>query len=303
MSTSPQPGNTRPADPTVAQRLLRPVLLLAVYTLGISYVDWLLDDAIKVSPAAHAALGTILGLLLVVRTNTAYDRWWEGRKLWGQLVNELRNLAVKAQATVRVDAAAKRDFGRMLVNFARALKEHLRDGALIQHLTMYVRLDEPAAPTHIPLDIALRIRQRIFEWRREGFIDGFEELMFDPHARALMEVCGACERIRRTPVIPSYRAFTLQSIYLYLLTLPWALVDQLGWYAAPAISIIAYFMLGLEVVAEDAAEPFGHTQDDLLLDDICRTLEASIEEVSNKGMTLRQMLDRPPPATAPAASP
>src|SRR5262245_34723503 len=113
----------------VSRRIWTSVLAMAVYAFGVVYAEhYVFDDFINIPPSFHALLGAVLGLFLGFRTNTAYDRWWEGRKLWGQLVNESRNLAIKVQAVPRIERAEALSFGRLVINFARALKEHLREG-------------------------------------------------------------------------------------------------------------------------------------------------------------------------------
>jgi putative membrane protein len=262
----------------VASRLTVFVVEIGVYSLGVALLDhYLLGDKLDIHPNFHALLGTVLGLLLVFRTNTAYDRWWEGRKLWGQLVNDSRNLAIKVKSLERIAAAEAHQFGRLLVNFARALKEHLREGIRPKQLSVYRNV--PVEPRHVPAHVALMIRDRVRDWKRHGQIDGYDELILDVHVRALMDICGACERIRKTPITRSYLAFLHQSILIYLVTLPWGVVDLFGWWTVPLTAIITYFMIGIELVAEEVEEPFGRTEDDLLLDDICQGIEASVMEI------------------------
>jgi putative membrane protein len=94
-----------------------------------------------------------------------------------------------------------------------------------------------------------------------------------------MDVCGGCERIRKTPIAASYRTFIRQSITIYLATLPWGVVDLLGWWTVGVAALVGYFMIGVEVLAEDVEEPFGTDDDDLDLDGICATIERSIREI------------------------
>src|SRR5581483_8667479 len=111
----------------------------------------------------HGFLGLILGTLLVFRTNTSYDRWWEGRKLWGQLVNDIRNLAIKVQTCVRASAAEKQRLGRWLTDFAWALKEHLRGGVELNQLPGFA--DATERPQHVPSYISTKIYDQFEAWR------------------------------------------------------------------------------------------------------------------------------------------
>ena len=275
--------------PTLVHRTWPLLVLLAVYSLVLVVCDRVLfPDAITIPANLHAFLGSVLGLLLIFRTNTAYDRWWEGRKLWGQLVNDSRNLCIKVRSLTAIELVEARHLGRMLVNFARALKEHLRDGVRPAQLTLYRRVDAPVKLQHVPMHIAGLVRNQVAQWRREGRIDGFDDLLLDPHVRALMDICGACERIRKTPVSLSYRRFLRRCIIVFLVTMPWGVVDQLHYWAVPTVVIVAYFMIGLELIAEDVEEPFGRGEDDLLLDEICGTLETSVEEILTDNEVVRK---------------
>lgn len=278
----------------VAYKLIWFIVAVSLYAAAVCFVDdRFLHDRVKINPNFHALIGTVLGIFLVFRTNTAYDRWWEGRKLWGQLVNDSRNLAIKVRAlhhTLR-----REDFmlmGRIILNFARALKEHLREGIRPKELSLYRQMGHE--PTHVPANISAMCRERIKHWRRENRIDGFEELQLDVHSRAFMDICGACERIRRTPLTRSYVFFIRQSIMLYLITLPWGLVDDFSWWTIAACALITYFMVGIELLAEVVEEPFGREEDDLMLDDICAAIEASVTEI----LMMEPLHEkRPPPAS------
>lgn len=262
----------------IVGRLWLFVALMALYSGAVWFVEvHYLGKYLDIHPQLHALLGAVLGMLLVFRTNTAYDRWWEGRKLWGQLVNDSRNLAIKVRAVSTIADADAKHLGRLLVNFARALKEHLREGVRAKQLSLYGNI--PLEPRHIPAHVAGMIRDRIRLWKTESKIDGADDMILDVHARALMDICGACERIRRTPIAKSYLGFIRQSIVVYLLTLPWGLVHDFKFWMVPAAVIIAYFMIGIELIAEEVEEPFGRGEDDLVLDDICQTIEASVLEI------------------------
>jgi putative membrane protein len=94
-----------------------------------------------------------------------------------------------------------------------------------------------------------------------------------------MNICGGCERIKKTPIAGSYRTFIRQSIALYLITLPWGIVDLMHWWIIVVVPAVAYFMIGVEVIAEDIEEPFGRDDDDLPLDAICEVIDRSVREI------------------------
>lgn len=251
---------------------------LTLYAAAVAVLDWFYGyDLIRLSAGFHTLLGLVLGMLLVFRTNTANDRWWEGRKLWGQLVNDSRNLAIKIQTCVQAEPNEKLEVARQLSAFAVALKEHLRGGLRLRDLPPFA--DATDRPQHVPQYIARTIYDRLERWRRADQLGGFELLFLDEHAAALMNVCGGCERIRKTPIARSYRTFIRQSIAMYLATLPWGVVDLLHWWTIPVTMVVGYFMVGVEVIAEDVEEPFGTGDDDLQLDAICATIDGSVTEI------------------------
>jgi putative membrane protein len=266
----------------VSRRLWVATTWMALYATAVSVLDhFLFHEDVVIRPNLHALLGTVLGLFLGFRTNTAYDRWWEGRKLWGQLINESRNLAIKVQAFPGIERDQVLRFGRLIVSFARALKEHLREGIRPQQLSVYKGLT--VEPSHVPNHIALQLREMVASWAAAGTIDRFGELMLDRHIAALMDICGSCERIRRTPLAASYRTYIRQGIALYLITLPWGLVYELDLWSIPAVAMVSYFMVGIEMIAEEVEEPFGRTEDDLMLDDLCKVIETTVNETLNGG--------------------
>ena len=135
-------------------------------------------------------------------------------------------------------------------------------------------------PEHVPAYLSQAIYGQLETWRRAGQIGEIELLFLDRHAAALMDICGGCERIRKTPISFSYRRFLRQVIALYLLTLPWGLARDLGIWTVPSVAMIGYFMIGIELLAEDIEDPFGLHVDDLRLDELCGGIERSIREIA-----------------------
>jgi putative membrane protein len=259
------------------------VAALAAYSAVVVLIEHYSKFHIPIVGATfHGFLGLILGTLLVFRTNTSYDRWWEGRKLWGQLVNDSRNLAIKVQTCVRADAADKQRLGRWLCDFALALKGHLRGGVRLADLPGFATVEDIRQPEHVPAYVSERIYEQFEAWRQSDQLGGFELLFLDQHAASLMNICGACERIQKSPISLSYRWFIRQSIILYLLTLPLSLVDSFSWWTIEAVTVLGYFMIGIEMIAENIEDPFGVDEDDIRLDDICHNIERSVRDILNE---------------------
>lgn len=232
------------------------------------------------SSSLHGIIGLVLGLLLVFRTNSSYARWWEARKLWGKLVNISRNMAIKFRELTNFTKQELRELADLLVAFPEALRDHLREDDDFSMFPQLEQIDPP--PRHIPAYIADLIYRRVISWKRSGMIDGDELRIIDSETRELMEICGACERIRRTRLSPSYRTFVRHCITLYLLTLPWGLVKEFELWTVPMTVIMAYFMIGIEVIAHSVEEPFGLDEDDLDLDGLCITIRSTVNEILDR---------------------
>ena len=225
----------------------------------------------------HAALSLVLGCLLVFRTNTAYNRWWEARTLWGALVNASRNAAIKFKQIACIDPSDRQNARELLAAFPVALKHHLRGETATALPASVVKLSNGAA--HAPLSLVHQLYEIAGKAKRAGKIDGDELRVLDTELTRFLDVCGGCERIQKTRIVTSYRTFARQCIVLVLLTLPWGMAHDFGWWTLPLTVIISYFMIGLEVVAEHVEEPFGYDEDDLDLDAICAAIDSSVKEV------------------------
>lgn len=238
----------------------------------------LFDEGAAAPSQLHAALAIVLGWLLVFRTNTAYDRWWEARKLWGRLVNISRNLAIKA--TTFAPTQNPQQLERLMVAFPYALKDHLRQGAKLSQLPGFDDKDEAVeSPQHVPNYVSQQIYLELERWRLAGSLNHEQWRVLDEELRLLLDICGGCERIRNTRVVRSYRVFARQCTVLYLLTLPWGIALEFGWWTVPMTTLTAYFMVGLETVAEHVEEPFGYDEDDLDLEGLCGTIEKTVQEI------------------------
>jgi len=253
--------------------------LILAYSLAVQYFDDHGFPAKKLIEAdAALATSAIMGLLLVFRTNSAYDRWWEARKLWGSLVNDMRNLSVKAREFADLTDAECAQFGSLLVGFSYGLKDHLRGIEKFSYLPPNLR-DEKKSACHLPLAVSQMVYRSIHQWNKEGRLTDIEMLQIDRHARALMDICGGCERIKKSPIAGSYKFILWSGLGLYFVMLPWLLVPTVDNYAVFLVLPGAYFVTALEFLAEEVEEPFGTHANDLPLDDICKTIEASISDV------------------------
>ena len=235
------------------------LIYLLVFTLGLTY---LIDqyvvgfDEWKQLLQVYSLIGFVLSLLLVFRTNTAYDRWWEGRKKWGELVNNTRNLAVKI-ATVCPDEESRSYFARMIPNYAFAMKEHLRQGVKLEELELTPEeLELLKKADHVPNIISRWIYQKIHELKKSGKLSEEEVIVLDINLKTFADIIGACERIRNTPIPYSYSIFLKKFIFVYVTTIPIALIGDFGYYSCLIAVFIFYVLVSMEILAEEIEDPF-----------------------------------------------
>lgn len=226
----------------------------------------------------HSTLGLVISMLLVFRTNTAYERWWEGRKIWGSLVNSSRNLALKISA---IAPSEKAFYRTMIPNYAFALKSHLRSEINLDEIqdcdgfqSIMVNVEK-----HIPNQIAAQIISHATSLNISGKLSGEQLLFINQELMNFTDAAGACERIRKTPIPYSYSVFLKKFIFLYVITLPFGYVFSLGYYVIPVVSIIFYVLASLELIAEEIEDPFGKDANDLPTDSIAEGIKNSVQEI------------------------
>lgn len=272
-----------PAD--TVRKLLPALIGVGIYSFIVVYIieRMGLSDNIHLKNLSlmHTLLSFVISLLLVFRTNTAYDRWWEGRKLWGSLVNNSRNMALKLDQLLDKDQTQARQFFKsMISNFAYTLKNHLRHHSPEKEFTnsdsfglSNLRLDE-----HVPQQVALAIFGKIHALQRQGVLIPEHLLLLNAEVQSLMDICGACERIRSTPIPFSYSSFIKKFIFVYCLTLPFGYVSSLHFLIIPLVIFVFYVLASLEVIAEEIENPFGTDANDLPLDTICRGIRQTVNQ-------------------------
>lgn len=264
--------------PPIARRLWIAVLVAAIYSAAV-WIWHPTGGLLQPLWSSQFAIinSAIIGLLVSFRTKVAYDRWWEGRMLWGALVNNSRNLCLKVRELAQPDAAERAKLAALVSAFAVALMRHLRGPLLLNELDDFK--EDPATPKHVPAHIAGRIMETVKAWRTSGRIDGHTHQMLDPNLNSLMDICGACERIRNTPLPGSYLSLLRHGLVLGFLFTPWALVQILELWVVLVQAIAVYFVFGIELTAEAVEQPFGFDGDDLTLEAYCETIRNSATDI------------------------
>ena len=241
-------------------------------------------DSLAIAESAHALIGTSLGLLLVFRTNSSYDRFWEGRKQWGGIVNETRNLARQAETWFASDRELASRFIHWTIAYAFATMHRLRNTYGIGAASQGLPDDEVQAVQlsgHVPLAVARKLTALMHDARQRGLIDSIQLQALDQNVQLLIDYCGACERIRSTPAPFAYVVHLRRALILYCFTLPLALVHRFGWETVPVTLIITYVMLGIEEIGVEIENPFNLTINDLPLESLCDTIDRDLKEILN----------------------
>lgn len=261
--------------------LWKEIISMGILTLLVAYIEInFFPDALFLEKlvTVYQLIGFVISLLLVFRTNTAYDRWWEGRRKWGELVNDTRNFGVKLNS-ILTDEADKAYFGRMISNFTFAMKEHLRSGVIWNELNL--TSDELLLlerKNHVPLAIVGLMYERLHVLKTNGLISEGEYMALDTNINAFMNACGACERIKKTPIPFSYSIFLKKFIFIYVVSMPLAFVTSFGYFAAFIATFVFYVLVSMEVLAEEIENPFGHDDNDLPTDQLAESIQKNMRE-------------------------
>ncbi|MEQ8623762.1 MAG: bestrophin family ion channel [Vicingaceae bacterium] len=262
------------------------LFFFALCTAGLVYAElhfkmlYVFSNTIQI----HSLLGFVIGLLLVFRTNSAYDRWWEARKLWGSMVNNSRNLAIKINAMLPAEDKANRDFFTVFIpNYVFAMKEHLRDGVKIEEIESHDDLSTKSLLTykHQPNKIASKMYERLQYLYTTKKISGDQLITIDGELKAFTEIIGACERIKNTPIPFSYNLFLKKFIFAYTITLPFGLAHDFHYWTIPISCFILYIFGSLELLAEEIEDPFGTDTNDLPTDDLAIKIKGNVAEILN----------------------
>ncbi len=246
----------------------------------------------NLTPLPFTLIGVALGIFLGFRNNASYDRWWEGRKLWGALVNTSRSFARQILTLVgpqpgepQGDREALRALHETLVKrvmaFVHALRLALRDDQDLSMLTTFLSEEEVTAlrdERNRPFAINQGTAERLREAWMAGLIHPMHLPVLEGSLTSLTDIQGACERIKSTPIPFSYTTLIHRITAIYCYALPFGVVDQVKIYTPFVCAIVAYAFFGLDVVGEEIEMPFGTDYNDLPLRAISRMIEVNLRQ-------------------------
>ncbi len=256
--------------------------VFATFIACLNHWQWLNFEKIPSTPWTVA--GVALGLLLVFRTNASYDRYWEGRKLWGGVVNSSRNLAAGIVSYIQTPdpsaLAQQRHLVHLICAFPYLMKQRLRGQKNldeIAHLITPAERDLLNQAAHLPSVLAMLIAQQLQHCIQQGRLAEVHLLIAHRHLSELVDYLGGCERIRNTPLPIAYVLHLKRFLALFCLTIPFALVASLGGWTPLVAALVTYAFLGIDEIGVEIEDPFGDDPNDLPLDKLCQTIEDNLQ--------------------------
>ncbi len=258
------------------------LVTMAVYSGLVVYVEKeVFDLKYAGSSEIHSLTGLVISLLLVFRTNTAYDRWWEGRKLWGGLVNVSRNFAMKLSTFIpKEEKEKRRELAEMITAYSNILKDHLRTSdveVLSKLLPNSIVFN--GKNKHIPNVLANRIQEELEEMYRDNKIGESAYLALLNDLNEFTDICGACERIKNTPIPYTYNIFLKKFIFIYTITMPFSFVENFGYWTILVTLFVLYAFVSLEMIAEEIEDPFGEDSNDLPTDNLTKKIAENVNSI------------------------
>lgn len=265
--------------------ILPRVILCSVFGLVISLLyEFGFSVSLPILSGVVPSIG--LGLLLVFRTNTAYERFWEGRKIWGMIVNTVRNLARQIWTAIAENSSKdkqdKEETLRLLVAFAVATKQHLRGERFhreLEPLMSAERYQILQFMNHPPLEIAFWIGDYLQKQHERDYLNTYQLTAMVKLLDIMVDLLGMCERILKTPIPLAYSIHLKQLLLIYCLSLPFPMVNELNLLTGVVVGVISFAVFGIEEIGIEIENPFGYDTNDLPLDTICKTMQHNIEDL------------------------
>ena len=247
-------------------------------------------------------IGLALAIFLGFRNNAAYDRYWEGRKLWGEIVLQTRNFSRQCLTLIAQSEQPKDDAGRQDVRvrmiyrtiaFTHALRHLLRNTDAINELQPLLELNEwkqLAETDNIPDYLMHQMGDDLRLCLDEQRLGECLAASIDKTMCSLTAAAASCERIKSTPIPFSYTLMLHRTAYMYCFLLPFGLVDTIGFMTPFVVGIVAYTFFGLDALGDEIEEPFGNSPNDLALDAICRSVEINLRDSISENHNLNQLV-------------
>ena len=271
---------------SVLKKIVIQLTIITLFSLAIYFFKGkIFDYKVHLNPTIFTLIGLALAIFMGFCNSASYDRFWEGRKLWGLLVIETRSLTRQILSLVNDSSPEAKEEKEKIIKlisaFAWSLNFQLRDKSGTEHLERLLsseQLEKVKNKKFIPNSILGFIADWLSEQNKKGNIDTIVMTSMDHQLNQFSNISGGCERIYNTPLPFAYSVLLHRTVYLYCFWLPFGLVDTLGWMMPLIVLLISYTFIALDAIIQEIGEPFGEEENDLALNSICRTIEFSIFE-------------------------
>lgn len=268
------------------KRLIVPQVLLFIFSFLIYfYQTHIATEPVPLNPSVFAILGISLAIFHGFCNNAAYDRFWEGRKLWGTLVWLSRNIARQVLTIPNVSMAEKQAFIRHQIAFVHSLRQQLRAEDNTANLQRILTVEEQQAvvgQNFIALRLTQIMGQMLANWQAEQKIDVWQWQSLDTTLGEIAHIQAGCERINNTPIPYAYFVLLHRTVYLYCFMLPFGLGNTIGWVTPFVVSFVGYTFMALNEIVDEISEPFGTGENELPLGMMCDTIETQLAMLSHQ---------------------
>lgn len=268
------------------KRLIVPQVLLFIFSFVIYfYQTHIATEPVPLNPSVFAILGISLAIFHGFCNNAAYDRFWEGRKLWGTLVWLSRNIARQVLTLPNVSMAEKQAFIRHQIAFVHSLRQQLRGEDNTANLQRLLTVEEQQAmvgQNFIALRLTQIMGQMLANWQAEQKIDVWQWQSLDNTLGEIAHIQAGCERINNTPIPYAYFVLLHRTVYLYCFMLPFGLGNTIGWVTPFVVSFVSYTFMALNEIVDEISEPFGTGENELPLGMMCDTIETQLAMLSHQ---------------------
>lgn len=272
---------------SMAREIIGRVTLCVMWATLICLCDYLLRNgelgSLGIPELAHGLVGGVLGLLLVFRTNASYDRFWEGRKLWGSMVNECRNTARVTRTWLAADPQLAHQAIEWIAAYPWTVMHRLRGTKGQALIPLDLDSGEVAAvieAAHPPLEVAHRLSQLYITAQKRGVINDMQLVALETNVQRLVDYLGGCERIQNTPMPFAYMVHLRRALIVYCFSLPFALLEKYRWGTLVIVMIVSYIMFGIEEIGVEIENPFGEDENDLPLERLCENISQNVRSNS-----------------------
>ena len=274
---------------SVLRKIILQLLIITAFSVVVLYFKGnVYEYKVHLNPAIFTLLGLSLAIFMGFCNSANYDRFWEGRKLWGALVIESRSLAREVLTLINdndADAKAKKqEFAKMIAAFSWALNYQLRNknaNAVIKNLLSEKNFEQLKDKKFVPVILLKQMGAWLNERKKEGKMDSIILTAIDNQLNGMSQIIGGCERIANTPLPFAYSVLLHRTVYLYCFWLPFGLVDVVGWMMPVIVLFISYTFIALDAIIQEIQEPFGEEENDLALNNLCDTIQFSVYELAD----------------------